>query len=63
MKTIKPQKLGLLTRTFESGDACYFAVLGRRDLRGPAPARSRGLRDADGVSHAVLEADDEPWRK
>jgi uncharacterized protein YjbI with pentapeptide repeats len=26
MKTIKPQKLGVLCRTFENGDECYFAV-------------------------------------
>src|ERR1700733_12516514 len=26
MKTIKPQRLGVLSKTFEAGSACYFTV-------------------------------------
>ena len=58
VKTIKPQKLGVLTRTFENGDACYFAfsVL----VFFPFAPPSTPLAEVDMWKLAARELGDEP---
>src|SRR5271166_341672 len=58
MKTIKPQKLGVLTRTFENGDACYFAVSVLVFF--PFVAPSAPLAETDLWMLAGTELGDEP---
>ncbi len=58
MKTIKPQRLGVLARSFENGDACYFAVSVLVFF--PFAPPSAPLAEADLWKLAAAELGDEP---
>jgi uncharacterized protein YjbI with pentapeptide repeats len=59
MKTIKAQRLGVLSRSFENGDACYFTV-SVLVFFGFSPSPSSPLAEVDMWKFLATELGDEP---